>query len=177
MTAPPRYHHVCVLVPDMDDAIAWFRDALGVTVHSPRRMVTQGRIDQGEFGDEEQHQGISYIAWSAEGPPYYEVIEGKDASHGTGLHALEKHGKGLHHVGMFVPDVDAQVQRLAAQGVRLQARIVGENGRTIVCWTEPAPSTGLAVEYIDESLYPSTQRWIETGEPPQVAGVASAAHD
>ena len=175
MSPPPGFHHVCVLVPDMDEAIAWFKDALGVTVHSPHRMLTQGRIDPGEFGDDEPHQGTSHIAWSAEGPPYYEVIEGKDASHGTGLHALHKHGRGLHHVGLFVSDVDAEVRRLAERGVGLQARIVGNEGRTIVCWSDPSPETGLAVEYIDASLYPSTQRWIETGQPPQVAGVAAAA--
>jgi catechol 2,3-dioxygenase-like lactoylglutathione lyase family enzyme len=34
------YHHVGILVPDMDAAIAWFSEVLGVTFHAPHRMIT-----------------------------------------------------------------------------------------------------------------------------------------
>jgi catechol 2,3-dioxygenase-like lactoylglutathione lyase family enzyme len=166
----PTYHHVGVLVPDMDEAIRWFADVLGVTIHPPHRMITEGRIDPGEFGDDEPHEGTSHLAWSADGPPYYELVEAKDASHGRGMHSLEKQGAGLHHVGRYVPDVDAEIERLRALGVGLQGRILGRDGRTMACWTERSPQTGLAVEYLDERLLAPTQAWIETGERPQVPG-------
>jgi catechol 2,3-dioxygenase-like lactoylglutathione lyase family enzyme len=170
MSERPTYHHVGVLVPNMDDAIRWFKDAIGITIHAPQRMVTQSRVDPGEFGDEEPHEGVSYLAWSADGPPYYELVEAKGKGHGSGLHSLAKQGPGLHHVGMFVPDVDAEIGRLRERGISLQGRVLGPDGRTMACWTERSPETGLAVEYIDERMLAATQAWIETGERPQIAG-------
>jgi catechol 2,3-dioxygenase-like lactoylglutathione lyase family enzyme len=167
----PTFHHVGVLVPNMDEAIRWFKHALGVTIHAPQKMVTQNRIDPGEFGDEELHQGITHLAWSKDGPPYYELCEGKTTG-GPGLHSLEKQGPGLHHVGMFHPDIDAEIERLRGLGIGLQGRTIGPDGRTMSCWTERSPETGLAFEYIDATMADAVQAWIETGKRPQVAGVA-----
>ena len=69
MPESPTYHHVCLLVPDMEKAIAWFSDTLGITFREPRRVSTQGRIDPGYFGDEEPHESQSYITFSIDGPP------------------------------------------------------------------------------------------------------------
>ena len=125
------YHHVGILVPDIEAAIAWFSEVLGVTFHAPHRMITHGRIDPAEFGDEEQHEGTSYLAWAKQGPPYYELVEAK----GNGLHSIERHGPGLHHVGFFVPDVDAALARLTPAGVGVEGRVVAPDGTTMVCWT------------------------------------------
>jgi len=168
MQLPRTFHHVGVLVPDMDEAIRWFGDVLGVTFRAPERMVTQRRVDPGEFGDEEPHEGVSYLAWSVDGPPYYELAEAKKGC--AGLHSLEQQGPGLHHVARYVPDVDAEIRRLADRGTKLQGRVLGPDGRTMVCWTERAPETGLAVEYLDERLLVPTQAWIETGKRPDVGG-------
>lgn len=170
MSDSATFHHVGVLVPDMEEAIRWFAEVLGVTIRAPQRMITQGRIDPGEFGDEQPHEGVSYLAWSVQGPPHYELVEAKDGSHGAGLHSLDTQGPGLHHVGMFVADVDAEIARLAVRGVGLQGRIVAADGRTMACWTDRSPQSGLAVEYIDERLRAPTQAWIDSGERPQVPG-------
>lgn len=159
------FHHVGVLVPDMERAIAWFRDVLGIEIGAPERTVTQHRIDPGEFGDLEPHEGRSHIAWSRQGPPYYEVVEAKPEG-GRGLHSLERHGAGLHHVGLFVPDVDAEIARLEGLGIGLLGRVTDDIGRTMACWTEPAAETGLVAEYIDEQLLPAVQAWIERGAAP-----------
>lgn len=164
------YHHVGVLVPDMDKAIAWFVEVEGISFHPPRRMTTAGRIDPNEFGDDEPHQGTSYLAWSKQGPPYYELVQAK----GNGLHSIERHGAGLHHVGQFVPDVDAMMARLAAQGVGVEGRVLGPGGTTMVCWASPTPATGLIVEYMDERMRAGIQGWIDTGIPPAVPGAIAA---
>jgi catechol 2,3-dioxygenase-like lactoylglutathione lyase family enzyme len=167
MTQPP-FHHVGVMVDDMDEGIRWFEDVLGVSFQPAQRMNTHNRIDPGEFGDDEPHEGVSHLAWSKVGPPYYELIEAKAGP--DGMHSRTKQGLGLHHVGLFVPDVDAEIVRLEALGIGLQGRVTDENGRTVACWTERSPVTGLAFECIEESLIPAVQGWIERGERPQVAG-------
>jgi catechol 2,3-dioxygenase-like lactoylglutathione lyase family enzyme len=152
----------------MNEAIQWFGDILGVSFRTPERMITQQRVDPGEFGDEEPHEGVSYLAWSVEGPPYYELAEAKKGS--GGLHSLEKQGLGLHHVALYVPDVEAKIGRLADHGIKLQGRVIGPNGDTMVCWAERAPETGIAVEYLDQRLFAPTQAWIETGKRPEIGG-------
>lgn len=90
MEAP--YHHVCLLVPDIHAAVSWFSDTLGITFREPQRMTTTGRIDPGLFGDEEPHQSESYVTYSVDGPPYYELGQ---ATEGDGLHSLKRHGIGI----------------------------------------------------------------------------------
>lgn len=169
--AESTYHHVCLLVPDMDKAIAWFSDTLGISFRDPQRVRTQGRIDPGYFGDDEPHESQSYITYSIEGPPYYELGEAT----GKGLHDIERHGVGLHHVGMYVPDVDAVMADLATKGIGTEARMVTPDGKTLVCWTTRAPETGLMVEYIHESLKAPTQSWIETGVFPTTTASTAPA--
>jgi hypothetical protein len=134
-------------------------------------MVTQRRIDPGEFGDEEQHEGESYLAWSADGPPYYELAEAK----GTGLHSIERHGAGFHHAGLFVADVEEAIAHVEALGVKIEGRVLGEDGRAIVCWTVPSEATGISIEYIDERIRPIVQSWIDTGVRPQPGAVNSSS--
>ena len=171
MPESPTYHHVCLLVPDMEKAIAWFSDTLGITFREPQRVTTQGRIDPGYFGDEEPHESQSYITFSIDGPPYYEMGEAT----GKGLHSIERHGAGLHHVGLFVPDVDAVIADLKAKGIGTEARMVTPDGKTLVCWSERAPESGLMVEYMHEDLRATTQSWIETGVFPTTASSAPAS--
>jgi catechol 2,3-dioxygenase-like lactoylglutathione lyase family enzyme len=154
----------------MQAAIAWFSGVLGINFHPPQRMTTHGRIDPAEFGDGEQHEGTSHLAWAKEGPPYYELVEAK----GDGLHSLERHGIGLHHVGLFVRDVDEVLARLAPSGVRVEGSVVGPDGKTMVCWTSRSEATGLMVEFMDERLRAGIQQWIDTGRPPQLTSVVSA---
>lgn len=167
----PTYHHVCLLVPDMEKAIAWFSDVLGIRFREPQRMATKGRIDPWDFGDDEPHESHSYITYSIDGPPYYELGEAK----GDGLHSPQRHGFGLHHVGVFVPDVDATLRDLASKGIGADARMQTPDGATLVFWSERAPESGLMVEYMSESLRPAIQAWIETGELPKTPSSTTSA--
>jgi catechol 2,3-dioxygenase-like lactoylglutathione lyase family enzyme len=167
-TASPPIHHVGLLVPDLPAAVDLLGAALGRSFLPPRRVTSQHRVDPGEFGDEEPHESTSFISWSTSGPPYYELIEGKPVP--AGLLSIAVHGTGLHHVGMFVPDVDAEIRRLASLGIAPQTRALTEDGRTLCCWTHPTPGSGLIFEYIEEAARPAVQQWIETGAGPQVAG-------
>ncbi|WP_234814534.1 VOC family protein [Mycolicibacterium porcinum] len=165
------FHHVGVLVPDMAKAIQWFNDVLGLDFGEPQVMTTQGRIDPGEYGDNEQHQGSSCLAWSRQGPPWIELAEAK----GTGLHSLERHGAGLHHIGVFVDSVDEVLRRVEPLGMQIEGMVAAPDGTTMVCWMQPAQESGVLVEYIDERLRGGMQRWIDTGEPPAVPGAVAAS--
>jgi catechol 2,3-dioxygenase-like lactoylglutathione lyase family enzyme len=161
-------HHLGVLVPDLPAAIAGLSAALGVMFTEPQRVTSQHRVDPGEFGDDERHESTSFIAWSRSGPPYYELIEARP----RGLLSIETYGPGLHHAGMFVPDVDAEIERLAALGIRPQAKALRDDGGSLCCWTHPDPAAGLILEYLDERVLPAVQSWIETGTLPRASDAA-----
>jgi catechol 2,3-dioxygenase-like lactoylglutathione lyase family enzyme len=161
----PTYHHICLLVPDLEKAVAWYADILGVRFRDPQRVTTRGRIDPYNFGDDDPHESESYLSWSIDGPPYYELGEIR----GTGIHSAERHGVGIHHVGIFVDDVDAKISELAAKGIGTEARMLAPDGTTLCCWAERGPETGLMVEYLSEVMRPAIQGWIERGEMPVTA--------
>ncbi len=163
MEPSPPYHHICLLVPDIERAVTWFAEVLGITLRPPQRITTHGRIDRHQFGDEEPHVGESHLTFSVQGPPYYELGEIR----GTGLHSEARHGVGLHHVGIFVPDVDAKVAELAAQGIGIEARMLAPDGSTLAAWSERAPESGLMVEYMSEAMRAAVQGFIETGAFPR----------
>lgn len=163
----PTFHHVALLVPNMEAAIERFSETLGISFRPPRRMITRRRIDRGQFGDDGIHEGVSHLAWSIEGPPYYELIEAQ----GGGLHSMERNGPGLLHVGRYVPDVGDVIARLAPFGLHPEAQVLTEHGAVMVCWMPPDEVTGLRIEYMDESLRAPTEAWIKEGRAPEVAGL------
>jgi len=165
------FHHIGVLVPDMAKAIEWFNNVLGLDFGDPQLMTTQGRVDPHEYGDNEKHEGSSYLAWSRQGPPYIEMVEAK----GNGLHSLERHGAGVHHIGVFVDSVDAVLRRVEPLGMEIAGMVSAPDGTTMVCWMQPSPETGVLVEYIDERLRAGMQGWIDTGVPPVVPGTVAAS--
>ncbi len=94
--------HVGVAVESIDDALAIYRDALGMPlVH--RETVTEQGVD---------------AALLDVGDCHVELLQplGPDTAVGK---FLARRGPGLHHVAYRVEDIDATLQELAAAGMRL----------------------------------------------------------
>jgi methylmalonyl-CoA/ethylmalonyl-CoA epimerase len=94
--------HVGVAVESIDEALAIYRDALGMPlVH--RETVTDQGVD---------------AALLDVGDCHVELLQplGPDTAVGK---FLARRGPGLHHVAYRVEDIDATLQELAAGGMRL----------------------------------------------------------
>jgi methylmalonyl-CoA/ethylmalonyl-CoA epimerase len=94
--------HVGVAVESIDEALAIYRDALGMPlVH--RETVTDQGVD---------------AALLDVGDCHVELLQplGPDTAVGK---FLARRGPGLHHVAYRVEDIDATLQELAAAGMRL----------------------------------------------------------
>lgn len=102
--------HVAIAVPDIDDALARWRDTLGGAVawrfHNPTLF-----------------RGAAVLF---RGGAYLEMLMPSDAERRTGsiggpdgfLEAyLDRHGAGVHHVTLKVPDLHGAVATLAADGL------------------------------------------------------------
>ncbi|MBZ5575164.1 MAG: methylmalonyl Co-A mutase-associated GTPase MeaB [Acidobacteriia bacterium] len=64
---------------------------------------------------------------------------------------LEKHGPGLHHVALRVPDLQAAVERLRASGARLLNEPRAGAGGHLYVFVHPASTGGVLLELIQEN--------------------------
>ena len=95
-------HHVAIVVEDLDQALTFYRDALGLEM-TERHEVPQEGVE---------------IAFLPTGEGEIELVRPLDPESGVGRF-LEKRGEGLHHVCLQVDDIDAAVARLRAAGAQL----------------------------------------------------------
>jgi methylmalonyl-CoA epimerase len=65
---------------------------------------------------------------------------------------IAKHGEGLHHISIRVPDLSAAVRKLKADGVRLVSNEIkiGAGGHRYV-FIHPSSGSGVLIELVDAS--------------------------
>ncbi len=85
----------------------------------------------------------SRFAYTAEGPPYIELIEGVP---GTVWEAGE--GSRIHHLGAFVDDLDAEIERLTAEGADLEMASVDEAGERVLGVTYMNSDLGVRLDLL-----------------------------
>ena len=98
----PSIHHIAIAVYDLDAAVAFYQDALGLEM-TERREVPEEGVE---------------IAFLPAGDGEIELLRPLDETGGV-ARFLEKRGEGLHHICMEVKDIEAAVERLQAAGARL----------------------------------------------------------
>jgi len=98
----PSIHHIAIVVRDLDAALDFYRDALGLEM-TDRRQVPEEGVE---------------IAFLPAGEGEIELLRPLDEESGV-ARFLEKRGEGLHHVCLAVDDIDASMQRLQATGAQL----------------------------------------------------------
>lgn len=127
-----RLDHVAIAVSDLDQALAFYRDVLGLPVSGVERVDDQS-VD---------------VAFVGEEPGRVELISPFRPSSVTRF--LEKKGEGLHHVALRVRDLDATLETMKQQGVPLideQAR-PGAHG-TRVAFVHPKGAKGVLLELVE----------------------------
>jgi hypothetical protein len=99
-------YHMGLVVPGIGAAMARLSDQLGLT-WAPVRTFPVRVADGGRSPVSLDVQAT----YSHQGPPYFELIE----AIGDGIWSPAQAGQ-LHHLGIFVDDVAAEVRRLEAEG-------------------------------------------------------------
>jgi len=125
-----RIAHVAVVVEDLQTALAFWRDALGLP------------LARTEHNETEQVA----IAFLPVGESEIELLEPTEAESGIGRY-LAKRGQGMHHVCVEVDDIEATLARLTAHGVELINEIprVRDDG-TRYAFVHPRSASGVLVE-------------------------------
>jgi methylmalonyl-CoA/ethylmalonyl-CoA epimerase len=122
--------HVGIAVKDLGEALAFYRDALGLEITAPEEVASQ-RVR---------------VRFLPVGEAALELLE-PTAPDSPIAKYLEKRGAGLHHVALRVDDIRAALAELKARGVRLideQPRPGAHN--SLVAFLHPASTHGVLVE-------------------------------
>ena len=126
--------HVGIAVADLDAALRFYRDALGLEVAPPEDVATQGvRVQFVGLGTDRSAAALELLEATSEDSPIARY--------------LTKRGPGLHHVTLRVDDIHAALAQLKARGVRLidEEPRLGAHG-TLVAFIHPASAHGVLVE-------------------------------
>jgi len=130
MPASPRVHHLAVVVEDMDRALTFWRDALGLELAGIREVPEQA----------------SQVGFLPAGEAEIELVRPTSADSGVARY-LAKRGPGMHHICLSVGDLPGTLERLAALGVRLinPEPMTGADGRRYA-FVHPESTGGVLVE-------------------------------
>ena len=128
MADRPRIAHVGIAVADLDAALAFYRDVLGLEPH-PTEAADGAAIASLPFGESE----IELLApLTPDGPV---------------ARFLERRGPGIHHVCYRVPDLDRALDACRRAGYRLIDEVprTGAGGRR-VAFVHPKATAGILLE-------------------------------
>ena len=122
--------HVGIAVRDLEAALAFYRDALGLEVEASEEVASQ-RVR---------------AHFIPAGPASLELLEAT-GSESTIARYVEKRGPGLHHITLRVDDIRAALEQLKARGVRLidDTPRPGAHG-ALVAFIHPSSAHGVLVE-------------------------------
>src|SRR5262245_18920403 len=122
--------HIGIAVQDIDKALAFYKDALGLEVHAPEDVVTE-RV---------RARTVPV------GGPAREWLEATAPDSAIATY-ISKRGPGLHHVTLRVEDLRAALAHLSSRGVRLintEPRPGAEG--SLVAFIHPSSAHGVLVE-------------------------------
>ena len=125
-----KIDHVALVVNDIDQALEFWQEALGIA------------LDHQEEIPREQ----SAIAFLPVGDSEIELVQPTSNDSGVAKY-LEKRGPGMHHLCLEVDDIDAMLAQLKARGVRLihEEPVVAESGKKYA-FVHPKAAFGVLVE-------------------------------
>ncbi|MEZ4414033.1 MAG: methylmalonyl-CoA epimerase [Gemmatimonadales bacterium] len=128
MPDAPRIAHIGIAVENLDEALQFYRDVLGVAPHPPE-VADGATIVSLPFGESE-----------------VELLEARDAESPIAKF-IARRGPGIHHVCYRVPDLDIALRQARAAGYRL----VDETPRTgaggcRIAFLHPKSTAGILIE-------------------------------
>jgi methylmalonyl-CoA/ethylmalonyl-CoA epimerase len=124
-----KVHHVGVVVRDMEQAMRFYRDTLGLPIRKQRPIPDQG-VEAAllTLGDSE-----------------IELLQPTRSDTGIARY-LEHKGEGLHHICFEVDDVERDLESLKTRGTEMidQQTRIGIAGR--ICFLHPNAMDGTLIE-------------------------------
>jgi methylmalonyl-CoA/ethylmalonyl-CoA epimerase len=133
MAKVTRINHVAVVVGDIDQALGFWRDAMGLDLSHVEDVASQK----------------SQVAFMPLGESEVELVKPTSDDSGVSKFLNEK-GPGMHHLCFEVDDIDGMLARLKEHGVRLINEIPLQLEGRRVAFVHPKSANGVLVELYQE---------------------------
>ena len=133
---PGRIDHVAIIVRNIEQALGFYRDTLGITPGEIKEVPTE-------------QVRIAFLPMGGPGGSEIELIEPLTADSSL-TRFLEKRGEGLHHICLEVADIDAALAEMQEKGVPVldkEPRIAA-GGRAI--FLHPRGTNGVLLELLEK---------------------------
>lgn len=136
--------HIGIAVADLGEALAFYRDALGLEVEPPEDVAAQ-RVR---------------VHFVPAGGAAVELLEAT-SDESPIARFVARRGPGLHHITLCVDDIQAALARLKAHGVRLIDEVPREGAQgSLVAFVHPSSAHGVLVE-LKQSELPAAREPLE----------------
>ena len=142
--------HTALHVPDVDAAVAWYRDVLGLTVLSPPYRMEGEEItrDMGELVPSPVVVKAAIVGADDGSDRVIEVIEYPSVDAGVPAPAAVTH-LGFTHIGLVCDDVRATRAELESRGVRFLVSDVADVAGVRTTWfADPWENVFILVEKV-----------------------------
>jgi methylmalonyl-CoA/ethylmalonyl-CoA epimerase len=125
-----QINHVAVVVNDMEKALSFWRDALGMELHELRDVPAEK----------------SQVAFLPLPGSEVELVQPTTEDSGIAKY-LAKRGPGMHHICLEVDDIEGMIARLKAKNIRLinEAPRTADDGKKYA-FIHPESASGVLVE-------------------------------
>jgi len=134
---PRRIDHVAVIVRNIEQALQFYRDTLGIEPSAIKEVPSE-------------QVRIAFLPLGGPQGSEIELVEPLNANSSLAKF-LEKRGEGLHHICLEVDDIDASLQEMQEKGAPVldtQPRVAAE-GRAI--FLHPKGTNGVLLELIEKA--------------------------
>ncbi len=133
---PKRIDHVAIIVRNIEQALAFYQDMLGITPREIRDVPSE-------------QVRIAFLPLGGPGGSEIELIE-PTTSDSSLVKFLEKRGEGLHHICLEVEDIDVALQEMQQKGAPVldqQPRIAAEG---CAIFLHPKGTHGVLLELLEK---------------------------
>ncbi len=125
-----KVHHVGIVVHSADEALKFYRDALGLPVSADRVIEDQGV------------RGVLLQIGGSE----IELLE--PTRNDTGVaRFLESRGEGMHHICFESDDVEKELEAARAKGIELIDEKPRPGLAGMICFLHPKSNHGVLIEF------------------------------
>jgi methylmalonyl-CoA epimerase len=132
---PKRIDHVAIIVRNIEQALAFYRDTLGIEPSEIKEVPTE-------------QVRIAFLPLGGPGGSEIELVE-PSSTNTSLLKFLEKRGEGLHHICLEVENIEAALVELQEKDVPVldQTPRTAAEGRAI--FIHPKGTNGVLLELLE----------------------------
>jgi methylmalonyl-CoA/ethylmalonyl-CoA epimerase len=126
---PTKINHIAIVVEDIDQALAVYRDAIGLHLENVA---------------EEAAEAVK-VAYLPTATGEIELIQPTTADSGVAKY-LAKKGEGLHHICLEVDSIEATTRQLTAQGLQVLGEVRTNQRGDKYIFVHPKSAHGVLIE-------------------------------